>query len=83
MTTEHDHRDDCARLSEYLDDELSPEMRAKVEAHIGDCRECRELHEDFVSLLRCCAEYAPAPSVPKDVHDALLGALRKASSETA
>ncbi|HYT76315.1 MAG TPA: zf-HC2 domain-containing protein [Vicinamibacterales bacterium] len=36
------------RLSEYLDDELTPDERRQIEAHLGECRECSatlgELH---------------------------------------
>jgi hypothetical protein len=28
------------RLSEYLDDELTPDERRQIEAHLGECREC-------------------------------------------
>lgn len=76
----HDHLHDCERLSEYLDDDLSPAVREKVEAHIAACTDCRELHDDFVAMLRCCADFAPSPEVPHEVHEALLGLLRKAAT---
>ena len=37
---------DCTRirelLSEYIDDVLDPDMRARVEKHLDDCRACTE-----------------------------------------
>lgn len=74
----HPHAD-CENLSSYLDGELVPELRAKVEAHIEGCADCRALHDDLVAMLRCCAEAAPSPSVPPDVHEALLALIRKAA----
>ena len=72
---------DCENLSAYLDGELAPDLRAKVADHLAGCTECRELHDDLVAMLRCCAEDAPAPGVPRDVHDALLGLIRRAATD--
>lgn len=35
------------QLSAYLDDELSPEQRTIVEAHLSECHECAEMLADF------------------------------------
>lgn len=35
------------QLSAYLDDQLSPESRARVEAHLDTCDECVEMLSDF------------------------------------
>jgi anti-sigma factor RsiW len=32
-----------ARLSEYIDEELSPEERRRVEEHVGVCPQCRRV----------------------------------------
>jgi len=42
--TKHAHRecrDLFARMSEYLDDELEPAVRRKLEQHLDDCPACR------------------------------------------
>ena len=35
------------QLSAYLDDELSPEQRISIEAHLNECHECTEILADF------------------------------------
>lgn len=35
------------QLSAYLDDQLNPESRARVEAHLDTCDECVEILSDF------------------------------------
>ena len=35
------------QLSSYLDDQLNPESRARVEAHLNTCDECVEMLSDF------------------------------------
>lgn len=35
------------QLSAYLDDELSPEQRISIEAHLSECHECTEILADF------------------------------------
>jgi anti-sigma factor RsiW len=76
--TEHDPR--CEKLSAYLDGELPSEIRERVRRHLSDCAECRHLHNDFVALLRCCAEHARDLAVPGDVHAAVVHMLRAASA---
>ena len=35
------------QLSAYLDDQLSPKIRARVEAHLNTCDDCAEMLSDF------------------------------------
>jgi tetratricopeptide (TPR) repeat protein len=35
------------RLSEYIDDELSPDERAQIDAHLASCRECADTLADL------------------------------------
>ncbi len=39
------------RLSEYLDEELSAEERAQVEAHLERCPECRQVLQDLEGVV--------------------------------
>jgi anti-sigma factor RsiW len=58
-----DHRWVPGRMSAYLDGELRPRGRARVERHAGRCPQCRQvLHglRTLVDLLRA----APAPREP-------------------
>ena len=41
-------------LSEYIDGELNAVDAANVQAHLGMCVECAELHLDFSSILTFC-----------------------------
>jgi anti-sigma factor RsiW len=38
-----DHRWAPARMSDYLDAELTPENRTRMERHLGECQDCRRL----------------------------------------
>lgn len=38
-----DHRWSPRHMSEYIDDELTPEGRLRIDRHLHDCRRCREL----------------------------------------
>lgn len=41
-------------LSEFIDGELEQKVSAEIETHLGLCRECAELHEDFAGILVMC-----------------------------
>lgn len=41
-------------LSEFIDGELEQKVTAEIETHLGLCRECAELHEDFAGILVMC-----------------------------
>jgi len=54
------------QLSAYLDDELAPEARSAVDAHLSRCAECRGVLEDLRALVVAAPAYvgtAPAPAV--------------------
>lgn len=72
-----------AKLSEYLDGELSPEESANVRAHIADCPPCVEFLEN---LRRCIGashqmqtDCRPGP-MPKALEDKLRAAWLQALS---
>lgn len=64
-----------ARLSEYLDGELDPEMCSRLEGHIEDCPPCVAFLE---SLRRTVAAARDLPSreLPEDLKKRLLEAYR-------
>ena len=47
-----DHRWTPPHMSEYLDAELSPGARHRLERHVGECSECRRLLGGLRELLR-------------------------------
>jgi anti-sigma factor RsiW len=52
------------RLSEYLDDELSPSERALVEAHLKDCEACTAVLDELRAVT---AQAVALPSTPPSV----------------
>jgi anti-sigma factor RsiW len=68
-----EHRWTHAHLSEYLDEELSPRERERVEAHVGICPHCRRvlrtLRRTLESLMDLPVE--PHPSVAEGVIERL------------
>jgi hypothetical protein len=73
------HSEIRARLSEYLERDLDPAERSRVEGHLGGCASCsRELHElrETVSLLR----RLPEPGHPPALADAVLARIASEAS---
>jgi anti-sigma factor RsiW len=68
-----EHRWTHAHLSDYLDDDLSPDERERVEEHVGICPHCtrvlRTLRRTLESLMDLPVE--PHPSVADGVIDRL------------
>lgn len=57
-------RETAARLYDYLDAELTPEVEAQVRAHLVQCRNCFEhfsFEEAFLRFLRARREARGAP----------------------
>lgn len=52
-----------ARLSAYLDSELSPAWRRAVHGHLLTCAACKAMASELASLQQGCREL-PAPDVP-------------------
>jgi anti-sigma factor RsiW len=68
-----EHRWTHAHLSEYLDEDLSPNERERLEAHVGICPHCRRvlrtLRRTLESLVDLPVE--PHPSVAEGVIERL------------
>ncbi len=45
-----------AEISNYLDDDLSPDIRRALEAHLATCRTCRILIDSMRKTLRIVSE---------------------------
>jgi anti-sigma factor RsiW len=70
-----------ARLSEYLDGELSPEARRAMEQHICDCPPCIEFIESLRRTIDLCHHLEPAGSpapVSGEAKRELLSVLQRA-----
>jgi anti-sigma factor RsiW len=73
------HSEIRARLSEYLERDLDPAERSRVEGHLDGCGSCsRELHElrETVSLLR----RLPEPGHPPALADAVMTRIASEAS---
>jgi tetratricopeptide (TPR) repeat protein len=49
------------RLSEYLDDELTPVERAALEAHLASCRECTATLDELRAVVARAGALTPRP----------------------
>jgi len=49
------------RLSDYIDDELTPAERAELEAHLRSCRECAATLEELREVVACAATLPARP----------------------
>lgn len=61
-----DHRWAPARMSEYLDMELSARRRRRMDRHVGECDECRRVLAGLRAMLGVL-HGLPAPSADGDV----------------
>jgi predicted anti-sigma-YlaC factor YlaD len=57
-----DHAWTPPRVSAYLDGELTPRSRTRIEHHLGECAECRRVLDGMRRMLRVLHELAPAGS---------------------
>lgn len=57
----HDH--DTARLSGYLDGDLTPGERAELEAHLAECEQCASILDELTDVVSAAAN---APDLPPE-----------------
>ncbi|OQX61764.1 MAG: hypothetical protein B5M55_08560 [Desulfococcus sp. 4484_242] len=67
---------DFERLSEYLDGELDEAVCREIEAHFGQCPECRDCVETMKKTIRLCKAAAPE-QIPIDAKERLRAMLRE------
>ncbi len=63
-------------LSNYLDAELDPALRASIERHLSDCEDCRLVVDTTKKTIQIYCNSEPAP-LPDDTRLRLHEALRK------
>jgi RNA polymerase sigma-70 factor (ECF subfamily) len=78
------HPDDCrelfARLSAYLDGEISAGEREQIERHLGGCPPCLEFVESLRKTIGLCHDFEPSgapPPVPDELKRKLLRILQR------
>jgi anti-sigma factor RsiW len=69
-------KDFLNELSEYLDETIDTELRAKLEKHITECPNCWVIADTTRKTIRIYKGMDPYP-VPADVEDRLMKALEK------
>ena len=66
-------------LSDYLDEALDAELRAKVEKHITECPNCWVVADTTRKTIRIYKGVDPHP-IPPDIESRLMEALEKKMS---
>jgi anti-sigma factor ChrR (cupin superfamily) len=66
------------QLSEYVDDELSPRERVRIEAHLSECPECARLVDDLRAVVAAARSVEDAPPAA-DLWPAIAGRLEPRS----
>jgi len=68
-------------LSKKLEDEISPDVCAKMEEHLAECPHCKGLCDSLKKTLAVCSSL-PTPAVPPHVQDSLRQAVAQAIDAT-
>ncbi|HZT31405.1 MAG TPA: zf-HC2 domain-containing protein [Bryobacteraceae bacterium] len=63
-------------LSDYLDENADPEVRARLEKHISECPNCFVICDTTKKTIRVYKGMDPYP-IPNDVESRLMAALEK------
>jgi anti-sigma factor RsiW len=80
MTHAEDCRELFAQLSEYLDEELTPEARREMEEHLCDCPPCVEFLGSLRRTIDLCRQFelggSPQP-LSREAKQQLLAAFQR------
>jgi anti-sigma factor RsiW len=69
-------KDFLNEISDYLDETLEPEVRAKLHAHVSECPNCWVILDTTEKTIRVY-KGIEAQQLPNDVHNRLMSALQK------
>ncbi len=67
-------KDFLNELSEYLDDTLDPEIRAKLHQHVNECPNCWVVLDTTQKTIKVYKGMEPQ-NIPTDIHSRLMSAL--------
>jgi anti-sigma factor (TIGR02949 family) len=73
-------KDFLHELSEYLDESIDSETRAKLERHIAECPNCWVIADTTKKTIQIYKGMDPYP-IPPDVESRLMAALEKKMAE--
>jgi len=68
-----------SELSNYMDREVSPELRARIEEHVRSCDGCRAIYDDVCRVLRLVGENGFI-ELPRGFSERLYSRLNRSSS---
>jgi predicted anti-sigma-YlaC factor YlaD len=63
-------------LNDYLDGELDESLCAEIEAHVGECRNCKLMIDTLRQTVKLCRESGECESLPEDISRRLNNALK-------
>ena len=69
-------KDFLRELSDYLDESVDGEVRAKLEKHMADCPNCWVIADTTRKTIQIYKGVDPQP-IPNDVQDRLMRALER------
>lgn len=69
-------RDFLAELTDYLDERIDAELRAKLEQHITECPNCWVIADTTKKTIKIYKGMEPYP-IPAEVESRLMNALEK------
>ena len=69
-------KDFLSELSDYLDEAIDAELRAKLERHITECPNCWVIADTTRKTIQIYKGVDPQP-IPTDVQDRLMRALER------
>jgi len=72
-------KDFLSELSDYLDEKIDAELRAKLESHITECPNCWVIADTTRKTIQIYKGMEPCP-IPPDVESRLMKALEKKMS---
>jgi len=86
MAADHTHTRHCvkllARLSEWIDNELDPPTRQRIERHIAACPACQVCLQTLTRTASLCRELDHS-ALPEAVVERIMGRVKKTVSGTA
>jgi anti-sigma factor (TIGR02949 family) len=69
-------KDFLNELSDYLDESLDPEIRAKLHQHVSECPNCFVILDTTQKTIKVYKGLEPQ-SIPTDIHSRLMNALQR------
>lgn len=70
-------KDSISLLRDYLEGELTPELRERLEHHFGACSPCEEFLKSYRATPDLCRKALQHDDVPEEVAESLSSFLRR------